>query len=567
MPSYLYSSLLILALVCESVPGAQVSSRSIDSSSNSRIPRTLTSAEREASSGLDEIGVRIVTPAPTGPIRSVAEYEPTDAMVLSWKGDSSWQDILSQMTLAITTVGNADVYVAVNNAAEQALATTNLVTHGVNMDPGSTRVRFISRPAPDVTTDTIWINDYGPRYAYEGNCRVAIDHAYDVPTRVNDDAFSSFLASYKHHAFYEYPLIHAGGNAEISAQFRNFATRLVVAENPSFSESDIFNIWMWYQNVNTHFFDPYPQSVDLGQHLDMWMQLVSNSTVIISDWPNNPGSPQDVICDNAAAYMASQGYTVFRTAAFSVFVPEIGGNVHYTYTNAVICNNLILVPSYANQNVGGQNGAAATTYISAKPGATVVQVPCESIIPFGGALHSIALHLPKNQGGVNPNIYMKTYRGGQTLPSTGNPVDIQWISDDDKATTTVDIRMSTDAGQTYDYVIVNGTPDDGHYTWFAVNYCNLGVRFKVIVHDEDGNTGSDASTTNLFMTSTAYPPGDCNCNCHRDINDLPALLTALLDPLHFSDFYPGCPITASDFNADGVVNGIDIKLWVDAIIP
>jgi agmatine deiminase len=236
----------------------------------------------------------------------------------------------------------------------------------VNMSPGTTRVKFLMRPS-GITTDTIWIRDYGPRVVYEGDCRAVVDHAYDIPTRVDDDAFPAYFASVRNIAYYEHPLLHAGGNFHLDSLNRAYATRLVNDENPDFSEADIISLWQLYQNVNTHLFDPYPVSIDLLQHLDMWMQVVANNRVIISDWPNDPGSPQDVICENAATYMASQGYIVNRTAAYSVPVSGIG-NVHYTYTNAIICNNLVMVPSYTNQSVGGQNGAAATVFLGALPG-------------------------------------------------------------------------------------------------------------------------------------------------------------------------------------------------------
>jgi hypothetical protein len=178
------------------------------------------------------------------------------------------------------------------------------------------------------------------------------------------------------------------------------------------------------------------------------------------------------------------------------------------------------------------------------------------------------MHVPAPVGGIRPSVYLKNWRGGETLPTIGNPIDIRWISDDDKGTINVDILLSTDGGQTYDFIIASATPDDGQYTWFvSLNSCNQGVRIRVVARDADGNTGSDSSASNLFMTNTAYPPGDCNCSCHRDVQDIPAFITALLDPTHFSNFYPGCPLTPSDFNADGTVNGKDIVLFVDALTP
>lgn len=281
------------------------------------IPRYLTPVERAywlanpITGGADA-----VTPPPTGPVHCAAEYEPMEGIVIAWEGGATLQGILAQMAALITNEGNSRVYVGCDNATVQNAAATTLAAAGVNMS----RVVFMQR-----TLDSIWMRDYGPRYIYEGDCRAIVDHKYNRP-RPNDDVFPPFFAAFKKHAIYELgwqgnTLIHGGGNFHLDALGRGYATRLVVNENnPPFTsytypEPEINNTWLNYQNLNIQLFDPFPTSIDLTQHLDMWMQIVADDRVIISDWPNNPGSIQDNICDNAAAYMAGQGYTVFRVPA------------------------------------------------------------------------------------------------------------------------------------------------------------------------------------------------------------------------------------------------------------
>jgi hypothetical protein len=159
------------------------------------IPRGLTETERRY---LEQHplggGLRSVTPPPTGPIHCVAEYEPTEGLLLSWEQfNTSSTDILPKMVKEITTTANAKVYMVVDTASEQTSANSILVAAGCNMS----RVQFIVR-----TTDTVWIRDYGPRYIYEGDCRAIIDHDYNRP-RPNDNVFPSYFATVKHHAYYE----------------------------------------------------------------------------------------------------------------------------------------------------------------------------------------------------------------------------------------------------------------------------------------------------------------------------------------------------------------------------
>ncbi|HUN80511.1 MAG TPA: hypothetical protein VMV81_03280, partial [Phycisphaerae bacterium] len=220
------------------------------------VPRYLTTTERKwldthLDSHVRSVGV---TAPPTGPIHCAAEYEPMEAIVLSWK---TYPSVQTPMGVNITTTGSADLYVVCDNASVQASANSSLTSGGANMS----RVHYYIR-----TTDTVWVRDYGPRYIFEGNCRALVDHRYNRP-RPNDDALNDGFSAMKHQAFYQlglspYQLIHGGGNYHLDASAHSFCTRLVDTENTlpytasnpyppydshSFTETQIHDIWQTYQ--------------------------------------------------------------------------------------------------------------------------------------------------------------------------------------------------------------------------------------------------------------------------------------------------------------------------------
>lgn len=445
-------------------------------------------------------------PAPTGPVHCVAEYEPMQGIWFAWEGFS---DIDANLITLVTTAGDADAYVMCDTTAETATAASFISPYGANMS----RVHFYV-----ATTDTVWIRDYGPRYIYEGNCRAVIDHTYNRP-RPNDDAQPAFAANTWNQARYALPLVHGGGNYHLDAHGHSFCTRLVDNENTNYTEQQIHDLWQTYQNVDTHFFDPFPTSVDSTQHLDMWMQVVSDNVVVISDWPANAGSAQDVICDNAATYMQSQGYTVYRVPARSV------SGVHYTYTNVLICNNLIIVPSYTNATVSPYNATALATFQAAAPGKTVVQVNAQAIVSSAGVFHCIAMHVPLHKGGLNPTAYLKNLRGGESLTPATN-FQINWISDDDKfAVQSVDLLLSTDSGATWPTTIATAIAPSGQFTWTVPNVFTTHARVKVVVHDNESLTGSDASPVDFTINGTPpVCPGDLDGNHQVDLGDLTIVL-------------------------------------------
>jgi agmatine deiminase len=448
------------------------------------VPRGLTDLERAYLRDHPRgPGTRTATPPPAGPVRCPGEYEPCDGIVMAWQGLSTWNDIQRQMTVQITNAGDADVYMDVLSAAAQTTVQNSLTAAGANM----ARVHFMVH-----TVDTIWLRDYGPRYIFEGDCRAIIDHTYNRP-RPNDDMFPVFFSTVKHHARYEIPLVHGGGNFHLDSIGRSYCTRLVDNENPALTEMQIHDLWRAYQNVDTTFFTPYPTSVDSTQHIDMWVQVIGDNAVMVSTWPLDPTSTQAQICDGAAATFASRGYTVYRLPAIR------NATAHYTYTNVVMCNNIVLVPTYTNTQVAPYNNQAVTTWQQACPGKTIVPINCEAIVSYAGVMHCIVMHMPRPVGGASPTTYLESLRGGQTL-APGAPVPVTWISDDDHGVTSVDVLLSTDGGATFPRALATGIPDTSSFAWTPPNFYTTTARVKVVVHDADGHTGSDQSPASFTIT-------------------------------------------------------------------
>lgn len=495
---------------------------------DAEIPRGLTAVERAyiAEFPLGGGGMRATDP-PTGPVWCPGEYHEQEGILISWKGSTSWKNILKQMGAYITTFGGANLYVVVSNATDQSNAASQLSGAGADM----ARVTFLTR-----TLDTIWIRDYGPRYIYEGGVRAIVDHVYNRP-RPNDDAFPGFYAVARNHAFYGIPLVHGGGNFHLNSTGRAFVTRLINNENPGLTEEQIHGLWSAFQNVDTHFFDPFRSSIDSTQHIDMWVQVIGDDRVVVSDWPLSPGSYEDNICDNAAGYFASEGWTVFRTPAFSV------SGTHYTYTNVVLCNDIVLVPTYTNATVSPYNDDALAVWAAAMPGKGIWPVNCQAIVTAAGVMHCIVMHVPESLGAGSPTAYLRTLRGGETV-NPGELVNLYWSSDDDETTRDVDLFASFDGGATYTEVIGSGLPDNGAYYWLVPDVATRDARLKVVVHDFEGNEGFDASPVGFVINGSC--PADFDHNGTVDTLDFIAFLNA---------FSAGS--TLADMDGNGVVNSLD----------
>jgi agmatine deiminase len=456
------------------------------------IPRSLTPAERAWLQRHPLVATTMRTPPPTGPVHCAAEYEPMDGLCLAWEGTAGWTNIVRQIAFHVTTTGQAKAYVYCDTATEVATVQSSLAAAGCNM----TRVSLLQQ-----TTDTIWIRDYGPRYVYEGDCRAIVDHVYNRP-RPNDDTMPLHFGAVRNHPVYDLPLVHGGGNFHLDALGRGHATLLIQNENPGLTQQQILGLWQSYQNLQTTLYQPFPTTVDSTQHIDMWMQVYADDKVMISDWPANSGSTQDLICDAAAVALAAQGRTVTRVPARTI------GGVHYTYTNMILCNDVALVPTYTNATAATHNAAALAAWQAALPGKTVVAIDCQALVTAAGVMHCICMHVPRHRGGLVPTAYVKSHNGGIVVPNQTSV--IEWLADDDEQVTGIDIELSVNGGVSFPYVIASNLPHTGSFAWTVPDLYAPSARLRVVARDAQGRTGNDVSDTSFSIAGSSCQAASIN---------------------------------------------------------
>ena len=339
------------------------------------IPKYLTETESRWMRANPPVRGLPTTDPPVGPVQCASEYEPMDGILFAWEG---FTGTIAQMAAAITTTGDANVYVACDSNNEANSARNSMISAGA--DPN--RIVTIVRP-----TDTVWIRDYGPRMIRVGGCRAVVDHNYNRP-RPNDDDFNVSFADVLDFDYYRLPLSHGGGNWHANGVGVAAATQLINNENPGYSEAQIRQIWRDYQNVETELHAPFPTSVDSTQHIDMWMQITGDRSVVIADYPLAPGSTHDSVADAQAQAMQDAGYTVTR-------VENIGNPnaTHYTFTNVVMCNSIVLVPEYDNIPASYSANALAA-WRAHLPDHQIIPIDCDAIVTASGVMHCIVMHVP-----------------------------------------------------------------------------------------------------------------------------------------------------------------------------
>jgi len=494
-------------------------------------PQGLTEAERAVLARTPIVAGRS-SGAPTGTVRAVAEYEPMEGIIVAYEGPGSWRAVLREMGKHITTTGDANLYVVCDSASEASSAQAEFVAAGADPSRVFTKVR---------TTDTIWVRDYGPRYIYDNGIRAIVDHTYNRP-RPNDNQLPAFWGNDRGESVYTIPLIHGGGNYHLDALGGAAATDLIIDENPGLTGNQIIDLWRDFQGVETVLFDALPAFVDSTQHIDMWMQIVADDTIVISDWPLEPGSSWDATCDAAAADFAAAGWTVVRTPAVRQF------GTHYTFTNVVMCNDLVLIPEYDNiSSTYSQQALAA--WQSAVPNKSVVQVDCDAIVTASGVMHCIVMHVPENSGGQNPVAWVTAPDGGSF--DAGQTVDLAWKTDDDEGVIEIDLLFRASESQNLQ-PIAEAIADTGSFAWTVPDVTTDSGTIRVVARDAGGRTGFDDTDLPFSITGTGNAcAGDTNADNAIDLGDLLTLLA------NFGQPAPNGPADG-DFDQSGVVDLPDL---------
>ncbi|MFO0974173.1 MAG: agmatine deiminase family protein [Phycisphaerae bacterium] len=442
-------------------------------------------------------------PPTSGLIASPPEYSPAQGVIFRYSS-AEWPTVVRDCVVALTSdSGTNDIaYVVVANASQQTSASTLFAAGGANMS----KVQFIQ-----LSNNSIWLRDYGPHFIWQDGVRAIVDSHY-YPTRPLDNYIPTLLGkSLFGMTAFPMGLYYSGGNFQPGPNRSGFITDIVLSDNP-FTTALVQELYQAYQGIDTlHIFPALPASVDGTGHIDMWMYLVDDNDVIISEFLPGSNATAISITNNAVPYMQALGFTVHRTPAWNV------GSTHYTYTNAFRVSNRIFVPIYGpgNPSYSDEDAQAVGTWqAAAGAGVTIVPINCYDIIPAAGAIHCIVMQVPRYDDAA-PKAKVLAPDGGDTLRA-GQTCEIRWGNDDNLGVTAVDLYYSTDGGATYPNLIAANEPADGAYLWTVPTNLSKHVRIRVVAHDASANQGTSDSFATLTVACTSQHVYDFNSGAGVD---------------------------------------------------
>ncbi len=355
---------------------------------------------------------------PDGSIRTAAEWEEIQALVVTWR---DYKATLAEIIRYAQEECKVIVHASNATTAQNELANTYNVPIGPNIE-------FVSQP-----NNSLWIRDYGANTVYmnDVDSLFLVDWKYNRPTRLQDDSIPRRYAreldlNLVQTTLAPNRLVHTGGNFMADGFGTAFSSNLILDENTDKTEAQIDAIMENYMGIDRYIkmeILPY----DGIHHIDMHMKLLDEETLLWAQYPNGVADGPQIeanllyVLDNFNSVFGTP-YKIVRVVAppdystnGTAIYPNNSSADYRTYSNSVFVNKTVLLPVYE----GPFDTTAVRIYQENLPGYRIVPIDCRDIIGASGAIHCITQSV-----GVNDPLLISHQSLADTY-DTQNPYSVQ----------------------------------------------------------------------------------------------------------------------------------------------
>ena len=347
-----------------------------------------------------------------------AEYEETQAVCMAWPYvdnpitqtrtivlDRYFAGMFGDMANAIQE--ECPVWIRV----EQPADTTRIISFLRTRNTPLRNYRFFHAPG-----DAFWIRDYGPVGFYHGSedSLAFLDLAY-YDARPYDDVYPQFLGEKLGMQVFTSSLNTEGGNFMTDGFGTVFYSTRIIDDNSGLT--GLPNKWEpqrvrdTIQNVygGINMLEMTSLQCDGGTgHIDMYMKLINEETLIMTRYPEQVNAiDREIIDENIKTI---QNATTIYNRPYKIHFLEMPTNDDGQivtecedinddargYINGLIVNKSFIYPSYSNVNSGNelQDERVNERIKKLMPGYKIVPIDARQLTVLAGALHCITMQIP-----------------------------------------------------------------------------------------------------------------------------------------------------------------------------
>jgi len=315
------------------------------------------------------------TPPTGAEIVNPAEFCRSDAMVIFWKSYHAQE--LTDMCRAVAR--DDRVYCCVSSSSEQAAAAAHLSAAGVEMGNVDFHMTY---------NGSVWIRDYGPFCVYDDGRLSITDCEYGIGGLF--DAIPVSIAQNEGLPWFRSTLLHHGGNHITDGNGTGFFSENLTDFNSGWTMEEIEDEMAAYLGLESLVVFGTMEG-DVTGHCDMFVKLLNDTLFVVGEY----AEPGDAVGDDAA-FLNDLAATLadtknvdgryFEVRRIPMNPIDAVHDYNRTYTNSLIFNNKVLVPTYDTE----LDAPALQVYAACMPGHEIIGIDCRDVIQYLGAIHCIS---------------------------------------------------------------------------------------------------------------------------------------------------------------------------------
>jgi len=278
----------------------------------------------------------------------------------------------------------------VNSQAQAKRGAELMESNGLPADA----MRFLVLPC-----NTMWIRDYAPCIVrYDDDTAIVVDGKYQTrdrrEDRSKDELMGLELARLLGLPARSVPLLLEGGNMLSNGDGMLFTTpkTLELNQKEHYTQKQLMSMFDDYLGVRAVFAVGALQEEPNG-HVDMFMSILGKNLAVVGEITRSGDPENRAVLDKNADYLSKISTSTGPIKVVRIPMPPRLGNDWRSYTNVIMANGVLLMPSYTDVDPAIEDRAEAV-YRSLLPGWSVKRINCDKLVFDHGQLHCISYHIP-----------------------------------------------------------------------------------------------------------------------------------------------------------------------------
>ena len=252
-----------------------------------------------------------------------------------------------------------------------------------------------------IPSNSIWIRDYAPFVLrYDQDRALLIDAKYQTRTererRKQDEYFSMEMARLLDLPVRSIPLMMEGGNMLSNGDGLILTSGKTIAVNEqqgNFEPQQIMSMFNDYMGAHSVYsFAPLVE--EPNGHIDMFVTLLDKNIAVVGQVSPAVDPESSRHLDETADMLASLNTTVGPMKVSRIPLPPKWGTDWRSYTNVIIANKLLLMPSFSDVDPALESKVESIYRSVLPPDWDVRRINCDKLVLHHGQLHCISYNLP-----------------------------------------------------------------------------------------------------------------------------------------------------------------------------